>query len=64
MRMYQGYRPPAWAEGIIRLIQYYGTRVKDIWMAALGDIHKLSMIFKKDKLNFWRKMFEEYGVLL
>ena len=28
MKMFPGYRPPAWAEEIIKLIQYYGARVK------------------------------------
>ena len=47
MRKYPNYRPPAWAEGIIKLLHYYGTIIELIRMAAEGDIEKLSSICKK-----------------
>ena len=38
MRKYHNHRPLAWAEGIIKLIQHYGTRIKSIRMAAEADL--------------------------
>ena len=32
------YRPPAWAECIIKLCRYYGTKIRYIRIAAPGDI--------------------------
>ena len=57
------HRPPVWAEGIIKLIQYYGTKVRFISMAAEGDIQKLAKICKIHKLNFWSRVFEEYRII-
>ena len=37
MRSYSGYRPPSWAECLIKLIYYYGTKIRYIWIAVLGD---------------------------
>ena len=64
MRKYPDYRPPAWAEGIIKLIHYHCTIIKFIRMASEGDIQKLSLLFKKHKLNFWSRVFEEYRTTL
>ena len=30
MRMYNNHRTPAWAEGMIKLVQHYGKKVKFI----------------------------------
>ena len=60
----EGNRPPAWAEGTIKLIYYYGTRIKFIRMAAEGDIQKFIAICRKQKLNFWSRVFEEYSTIL
>ena len=38
------YGPPAWAEGIIKIIQYYETEVRWIRMAAKGDRIRLIAI--------------------
>ena len=44
MDKFIGYRPPAWAECLVKLMNYYGTKNKYIRMAALGDIEKLVTI--------------------
>ena len=64
MRNYPGDRPLSWAECLIKLVHYYGTKIKYIIMAAVGDIDKLSMIFQKKKLTFWCRVFNEYSLLL
>ena len=51
------YRPSAWAEGMIKLIQYYGTKIRFISMAAEGDIQILAKICKIHKLNFRSRVF-------
>ena len=60
---YHNYKPLAWAEGINKIIHYYGTEVRFISMAAEGDIQKLASICKAHKLNFWSKVYKEYRVL-
>ena len=63
MMRYHNYRPPAWAEGIIKIIQNYGTEVRFNSVAAKGGIQKLASICKAHKLNFWSRVFDEYRVL-
>ena len=43
MNKYIGYRPPVWAECFIRLMHYYGTKIKYIQMAALVRVWILIM---------------------
>ena len=35
--------------------------MKSIRIVAEGDIQKLLKLYKKHKLNFWSRVFEEYG---
>ena len=57
---YHNYRPPVWAEGIIKLIQHHGTKMKFISIAVEGDIQNLIRICMIHKLSFWSRVFEEY----
>ena len=52
MSQKKGYRPPAWADCLIKILKLYNTRAKYIRAAAKGDIIKLMMIFEKFKLPF------------
>ena len=63
MKRYHNYRLPAWAEGIIKIIQYYGKEVRFISVAAERDIQKLFTIFRTHQLNFWSRVFEEYRLM-
>ena len=60
MENYSNYRHLAWAECLIKLMNYYGTKIKYIRMAAFGDIYKLAKLCQEHKLNFWSRVFEEY----
>ena len=44
MNKLNGNRPPAWAECVIKIMQHYGTKIKYMRMAALGDIKKIVSI--------------------
>ena len=43
--------PTSWAEYLIKLMHYYGTKIRYIRISALGDIEKLIKICHKHKLN-------------
>ena len=58
MSQKKGYRPPAWADYLIKILRLYNTRAKYIRAAAKGDLIKLMLIFEKFKLPFWQLLIK------
>ena len=59
-----GYRPPAWAEVVNKILKTYNTKVSYIRMAAKSDLIKLSLIFEKYNLIFWKILINEMIIVL
>ena len=47
-----GYWPPTWTKCLIKLMHYYGIKIKYIRTAALCTIEKLVKTCHEHKLNF------------
>ena len=47
-----GYWPPTWTKYLIKLMHYYGIKIKYIRTAALCTIEKLVKTCHEHKLNF------------
>ena len=59
-----GYRPPSWAESVIKILSLYNTKAKYIKVAARGDLIKLAQIFEKFNLPFWQQLMNECIIVL
>ena len=64
MSQKRGYRPPAWADYVIKVLGLYNTKAKYIKAAAKGDLIKLIHIFEKFKLPFWQLLMKELIIVL
>ena len=64
MSQKKGYRPPAWADYVIKILGLYNTKARYIKTAAKGDLIKLSYIFEKFKLPFWQLLMREVITVL
>ena len=59
MKQKSGYRPPAWADYVIKILHLFNTKAKYIKSASNGDLIKLGHIFVEFRLPFWKMLMDE-----